>query len=163
MRTKINAISAMVLAAVLVACDQVSYIHVTSEKLLRLEAADAWERIGGICDIQRWHPAVAKCSRQDGQNSIRRTVTLVDGTVMIERIINQKEMSYSYVVESGARPVSEYETYLSTFSVERRGNQPLVRWAGRFRARGAADQRDAAAIKRIYDGGLYGIEKLLTN
>ncbi len=72
-------------------------------------AAEVWALVGGFCDIQKWHPAVAKCEETTKDGKVFRTLTLKDGAKIEEKQTKKEATSYSYTILSGPLPVKDYQ------------------------------------------------------
>lgn len=136
-------------------------VEVKSKKKVDGAPVKVWEKIGDFCAIKDWHPAVAKCVESKDGGVVRRVLTLGDGAVIKERLVNKTAMSYTYVIESpGPLPVANY---ISTFSItadDDDDDEAKVRWVGFFDAKGASDKDAAKAIQGVYDGGLDAIDDM---
>ena len=76
-------------------------------------AAEVWALVGGFCDIQKWHPAVAKCEETTKDGKVFRTLTLKDGAKIEEEQTKKETTSYSYTIISGPLPVKDYHATLT--------------------------------------------------
>ena len=67
-----------------------------------------------------------------------RTLTTVDGAVLVERRVQYSEegMSYSYEIVESPLPVADYE---STLAVMDSAGGSMITWSGEFAAEGAPD------------------------
>jgi Polyketide cyclase / dehydrase and lipid transport len=114
--------------------------------------ADAmWAKIGDFCGIGKWHPAIEKCELSaDGKT---RTLSLKGGGTIVEKLTKMDAVrhSYSYSIVSGPLPVAHYR---STISVAAKGKGSVVKWVGKYDAKGASDADAKKAIDGVYDSGL---------
>lgn len=114
--------------------------------------ADAmWAKIGDFCGIGTWHPAVEKCELSaDGK---RRTLSLKGGGTIVEKLVklDAAHHSYTYAIVSSPLPVAHYR---STISVSAKGAGSVVKWVGKYEAKGAGDADAKKVIDGIYDSGL---------
>jgi len=126
-------------------------VHETVE--LRGSVDEVWAAIGGFDDLQRWHPAVASSTLEDG-GRVRR-LRLADGASLVERLhsFSERERSYVYSIEQGPLPVTRY---LSRLHVgERAGSSGCrVEWSGEFAADGVPEAEAIRIITGIYRAGL---------
>ena len=85
-----------------------------------------------------------------------RTLSLKGGGTIVEQeqARDDKKMSYTYTILSGPLPVEDYK---STIMVEKDGGGSKVTWTGKFKAKGAPDDKAKEAIAGVYDAGLKGI------
>lgn len=133
----------------------------SDSRLLRAQASRqvsvspdaAWAVVAGFGGIAQWHPAVAKCDVHDDGGKTYRTLTLGNGAVLLEKLVANDVggRSYSYTIEAGPLPVSDYQ---STLKVEPQGSGAILHWDGSFRADGVPSAEAIAIITGIYDAGL---------
>ena len=136
-------------------------IEVKKQVAVVATPAAAWAAIGDFCGIAAWHPAVESCalSRQDGADL--RSLTLKGGGgVIVEKLVrwDKARRSYTYAILSGPLPVANYQ---STIAVRQTKMGTVISWVGKFDAKGAPDDKAAAAIAGVYDGGLDSLKKKL--
>jgi len=114
---------------------------------------DVWSYIGDFGNVADWHPAVVSCDMsEDGADRIR-TLTLGDGSRIIERLDAPAggERSYTYsIVDAGPLPVQDYQ---STIDVTGGGDVTTITWSSEFKAAGAPEADAQAAISGVYTGG----------
>jgi hypothetical protein len=112
-----------------------------------------WACIGGFGSLETWHPAVTACDVESDDNGDVRTLTLGDGSRIVERLDahNNEARSYTYtILEAGPLPVQDYQ---STINVTGHGAVAKVKWTSKFSARGASEADAQAAISGVYTGG----------
>ena len=113
--------------------------------------AAMWAKIGDFCGIGKWHPAVEKCQLSaDGKT---RTLSLKGGGTIVEKLVKMDPAhhSYTYSIVSGPLPVTHYK---STISVGAKGKGSVVKWVGKYDAKGASDADAKKTIDGIYDSGV---------
>jgi hypothetical protein len=120
---------------------------VTVEGIPRL----VWLDIGGFCDIENWHPAVAECTDSRAGGVLQRTLSLQGGGTIVENQTDHEGLSYSYEIVESPLPVRNYH---STIKVSGSGNETTIEWSGWFDADGATNAEAAAVIAGIYEAGL---------
>jgi hypothetical protein len=124
----------------------------SSSKAASTLSADAlWAKIGDFCGIGKWHPAIEKCELSaDGKT---RTLSLKGGGTIVEKLVkmNAAHRSYTYKIVSSPLPVAHYK---STISVAAKGAGSVVKWVGKYDAKGASDADAKKAIDGVYDSGL---------
>lgn len=125
-----------------------------------IEPAAMWKVVGDFCDIQNWHPAVAKCelSTRDGKRI--RTLTLKGSPtppplVEEETARDDAKMTYTYTILSGPLPVKNYTSTLAVSADDDGGG--AVKWTGKFDANGASDAEAKKTIEGIYKAGIEAI------
>ena len=121
----------------------------------------AWAALGDFCGIADWHPAVTKCELSMQDKAIYRTLTLKGDAILVEKLLswNAAHHRYSYSIISGPLPVDNYR---STISVEKGKKGTVIRWVGKFDAKGAPDDKAVEVIAGVYQGGLDSLVKKLT-
>ena len=120
-----------------------------------------WEKIGGWCAIAEWHPAIVKCNEQRDDENLRRLLTLDGGGEIIERLIGENEVSYSYAIEKSPLPFKNYEATISVEPDEKDDEKTLVIWTSSFDADGKPDKEVEDIVAGIYEGGLSNIAKMM--
>jgi hypothetical protein len=110
-----------------------------------------WAKIGDFCGIGHWHPAIENCELSpDGKT---RTLSLKGGGTIVEKLVKMDPVhhSYTYSIVSGPLPVTNYR---STLSVAPKGKGSVVKWVGKYDAKGASKADAKKAIDGVYDSGL---------
>jgi carbon monoxide dehydrogenase subunit G len=110
-----------------------------------------WAKIGDFCGIGKWHPAIEKCELSpDGKT---RTLSLKGGGTIVEKLVKMDPAhhSYTYSIVSGPLPVANYR---STLSVAPKGKGSVVKWVGKYDAKGASKADAKKAVDGVYDSGL---------
>jgi len=96
---------------------------------------DMWGRIGNFQAVE-WHPAVASVAPlAEGK---RRDITLGDGGHILETLVGQGDMSYTYSIDESPLPVADYE---ATISVREEGTGSRVEWKASFAPTAPAKKR----------------------
>jgi hypothetical protein len=119
-----------------------------------------WQAIGEFCSIAEWHPAVARCAAGEQDGVALRTLTTVDGGVLVERRGQPSEegMSYSHQIVESQLPVADYE---ATLAVMDSAGGSMITWSGEFAAAGAPDAEARAVVEELYEAGLAGLRERL--
>lgn len=129
-------------------------LHAQARRQVSISPDAAWAAVAGFGGIAQWHPAVAKCDVHDEGGSTFRTLTLGNGAVLVEKLVANDAgggRSYSYTIEAGPLPVSDYQ---STLKVEPHGDGAVFQWDGSFKASGVTSAEAVATVTGIYDAGL---------
>ena len=133
---------------------------VTMSTAIAASADQLWQTIGGFGAIADWHPAVEK-SESDGENKGSvRTLALVGGGTITERLeeISPEERVYRYSIVSGPLPVANYDAEIR---VKDNGDgSSTVEWSSSFDAKGAPEADAVSAIQGVYQAGLDNLKKL---
>lgn len=106
-------------------------------------ADEVWAVIGDFNALSTWHPAV---ERQTAEGD-RRNLDLGGGNALVERLLGQDGMSYSYEIVSGPLPVEDYR---STISATPAGSGCVVVWTSTFEPK--ADNA-SGVVAGIYEAG----------
>jgi hypothetical protein len=114
-----------------------------------------WKKVGDFCGIAKWSSGVEKCVLSaDGK---QRTLSLKGGGTIVEALEkwDDANRTYSYTILSGPLPVANYH---STMSVTGDPKGSVLKWMGKYDAKGAPD----ADVKKIFDGIYESGAKVLT-
>ena len=122
--------------------------------------AEVWRLIGGFNALPEWHPAVEKSELQEG-GRVRR-MQLAGGGSIVERLqsFNENEHEYSYSIEQGPLPVTNYKATIRVHQ-EPGKSGAVVEWSSEFAPSGAGESDAVAAITGIYQAGFDNLKKLL--
>ena len=120
-----------------------------------------WSLIGGFNALPEWHPAVEK-SEVDGEGvGSTRTLSLVGGGTVVERLdrVDDDERVYTYSITNSPLPISNYT---ATIRVREQadGSQCVVEWSSEFEPSGAPEGDAVSAIQGIYQAGLENLKKM---
>lgn len=123
------------------------------------EAGKVWAKIGGWCAIADWHPAVAKCEESQDGGTARRTITLKDGGVIKESLISKSGTSYTYKMDEGPLPVTNYTATFSVVPDDDDRDEVNIVWAAKFDPKGKED--DAKKVMTdVFKAGIDVIKKM---
>ncbi|MEE8294478.1 MAG: M28 family peptidase [Sphingomonadales bacterium] len=123
---------------------------------LDAKADDVWAIIGNFGDLD-WHPAVASTAVEGEGLEAVRTLTLVDGAVIVETLDEVSEMSYSYSITSSPLPV---QIYSATLKVVDEGDGVMVELSSNFEPKtGASAEEAQAVVSGIYKAGFDAIQE----
>src|SRR5688500_6202601 len=83
---------------------------VTMETKLAASPEMLWNTIGGFNALPGWHPAVSKSESTGETKGSTRTLSLVGGGSIVERLeeVSATERVYRYSIVSGPLPVANY-------------------------------------------------------
>lgn len=134
---------------------------VNSTTELPVSAKTVWAVIGNFNALPDWHPAVAKSELKKQEGGTLRTLSLVGGGTIEEKLerIDDKERRYTYSIVSGPLPVNNYT---STLKVREAGDGTgcTVEWSSEFEPKGAPEGDAVAAISGIYEAGFENLKKM---
>ena len=129
-------------------------------KTLAEDRAALWAKYGGWCAISEWHPAIAKCEAGKDGDSETRTLTLKDGGVIKEKLLNRTDLSYRYAITESPLPVKNYEAQFSITPDDDDEDEINVVWAATYDAEGKPDKDARGVIDGIFKAGLDNIKAL---
>jgi Polyketide cyclase / dehydrase and lipid transport len=126
------------------------------------ETKALWAKFGGWCEIQAWHPAVKSCEESKDGDDVYRTLTLQDGGVIKEKLLDTSAVSYRYAIVESPLPVKNYEAQFSIVPDDDDLDEVNVVWAATYDAADGKDDKDARkTIDGIFKDGIASIEKML--
>jgi len=136
-------------------------VNVDPEKVGE-ETKALWDRFGGWCAIAEWHPAVKTCEESKEGDDTYRTLTLQDGGVIKEKLLNTSGASYRYAIVESPLPVKNYEAQFSIVPDDDDLDEVNVVWAATYDAADGKDDKDARnTIDGIFKDGIANIEKMI--
>jgi hypothetical protein len=110
-----------------------------------------WLDIGGFCEIEDWHPAIADCDKEWKDGAVFRTLTIKGGGSILEKRTEKTATSYSYDMLDTPLPVRNYHATFKVMPVE---GGTLVDWTAHFSAHNATNAEAAAVMAGIFEAGL---------
>ena len=148
----------LILAGAALAAGTFSASAASVDKMIDVAAPPekVWAMIGPFCSIQDWHPAIGKCTEQNGV----RTLVTKDGkaTFVEKQTANDaKSMEYSYEIQKSPLPITGYK---STIKVTKKGDGSRVEWSSSYTPDKGKEDAANQAISGIYQGGLDNIQKM---
>lgn len=117
-----------------------------------------WAKLGGWCAIGAWHPAVAKCEESKEGDAVLRTLTLKDGGVIKEKLLDKGTMSYRYAIIESPLPVKNYEAQFSVTPDDDDLDEINVVWSATYDAEGKPDKEARSVIDGIFKAGIESIK-----
>lgn len=126
------------------------------------ETAKLWERFGGWCAIAEWHPAVKTCEEVKDGDDVYRTLTLQDGGVIKEKLVDSSPLSYRYAIIESPLPVQNYEAQFSIVPDDDDLDEVNIVWAATYDAAEGKEDGDARkTIDGIFEDGIKNIDTML--
>lgn len=134
-----------------------------------------WAVVGDVGAMQDWHPAVKSSTvktNQDteGNETVHRTLLLVDGGQLLERLRPMQEgvMKMGVVIEEGSLTVSSYSDALTVKPGLVEGTA-IVTWTGRFNnkanllvaPKGQDNETAILAVNQFYEAGLNHLKQVI--
>lgn len=134
---------------------------VTVRKTIEVRASEVWNAIRSIGGLDRWFPAIAKCTVQGQGVGARRVCELANGVTLFEKVeeIDDAGRVFKYSITESPLPISNY---LGTVTVrDTGGGKTEVTWSATFDA--AEGQRDemVAMLNGAFADGITGLESNL--
>ena len=77
-----------------------------------------WAEIGGFGDISAWHPGIESAEVFDIEGEIHRHLTLGDGGLILERLVETGPHHYTYEIVECPLPLTDYRATLSCVAEE---------------------------------------------
>jgi hypothetical protein len=122
------------------------------------ERVALWEKIGGWCAIAEWHPAIAKCEDTKDGDTEFRTLTLKDGGVIKEKLLERGTTSYKYEIIESPLPVKNYTAMFSVVPDDDDLDEINVMWSATYDANGKDDKEARKVIDGIFKAGFDSIK-----
>lgn len=134
-------------AASLVAAKK--YEYDVEEGTAEAERKVFWEKYGGWCAIQNWHPAVEKCEESKEGDDTFRTLTLTDGGVIKEQLLATGATMYRYKILESPLPVKNYEAMFQAMPEGDDLDGVKMTWSATF---DPADGKEASEARDTING-----------
>ena len=122
------------------------------------ERTALWAKIGGWCAIAEWHPAIAKCEESKDGDIEFRTLTLKDGGVIKEKLLEKGTTSYKYEITESPLPVKNYTAMFSVAPDDDDLDEINVLWSATYDSNGAEDKEARKVIDGIFKAGMDNIK-----
>lgn len=124
------------------------------------EVKRLWDRFGGWCGIAEWHPAVRSCTEGKEGGDVYRTLSLMDGGKIKEKLISAAPGAYRYAIVESPLPVKNYEAQFSIIPDKDHADEVDVMWSASYdTADGKVDADARSAIDGIFKSGLASIKE----
>ena len=134
---------------------------VTMSTPIAMNADSLWQAIGSFSSIGQRHPMMEKVDSQGEQKGSLRTLQLVGGAKLIERLeeISPTERLYRYSIVESPLPISDY---FSEIRVKDNGDgTSTVEWSSDFKVNNASGENDVVkTVQEVYKAGLDNLTKL---
>lgn len=122
------------------------------------ERTALWAKIGGWCAISEWHPTIAKCEASKDGDTEFRTLTLKDGGVIKEKLLETGTTSYKYEIMESPLPVKNYTAMFSVAPDDDDLDEINVLWSATYDSNGAEDKDARKVIDGIFKDGIASIK-----
>ncbi len=128
------------------------------EAKVEAERLAMWEKVGGWCAIAEWHPAIAKCEASKDGDVEFRILTLKDGGVIKEKLVEKGSTSYKYEIVESPLPVKNYTAMFSVTPDDDDLDEINVVWSATYDANGKEDKEARKVIDGIFKDGMESIK-----
>lgn len=152
--------STIVLLAACLLAGPAQALEVRQSVEVAAPAEKVWQVINGFCAIADWHPVVRQCAQSEQGGVAMRTLTTVDGGILVEKRVQYSDegMSYTYEIVEGSLPVANY---VSTLAVMDGMAGSVITWSGEFDAKDTPNDQAVEVITGIYQAGLSALKDQL--
>ncbi|WP_246274447.1 SRPBCC family protein [Hyphomicrobium sulfonivorans] len=121
-----------------------------------------WDQFGGWCAIADWHPAVKTCEEIKEGDDVFRKLTLQDGGVIKEKLIEKGDSTYTYAITESPLPVKNYQAQFSIVPDNDDADEVKILWTAKYDAADGKKDGDATdTIDGIFKDGLKSIKEKL--
>jgi len=129
-------------------------------KNMEAEKKALWEKFGGWCSIKDWHPAIASCEESAEGDTKFRTLTLKDGGVIKEKLLDSRDNLYRYAIIESPLPVKNYEAQFALTPDDDDEDEVNFAWSATFDANGKEDKEARGVIDGIFKAGMDNIKAM---
>jgi len=133
---------------------------VTMSTPVAMNADALWQAIGSFAAIGDWHPMVEKVDSEGEQKGSVRTLQLIGGAKLVERLeeVSPTERLYRYSIVESPLPVSNY---VAEIRVKDKGDgSSLVEWSSDFTVNTRNENDVVKTFQEVYQAGLDNLTKL---
>ncbi len=136
---------------------------VTMSTPVAMNADALWQAMGSFAAIGDWHPMVEKVESKGEQKGSVRTLHLIGGAKLVERLeeLSPRERLYRYSITDSPLPISNY---VSEIRVKDNGDgTSIVEWSSDFTVNTSTPTGENDVVKTIqevYRAGLDNLSRL---
>ncbi|MEM8499734.1 MAG: SRPBCC family protein [Pseudomonadota bacterium] len=121
---------------------------------------EVWSYLGDFGNTSKWSGSPKEACVQEGDGiGALRTLTFADGTIIVDRLEEQTDYSYTYSVVSGPLPIESYRATMSVSSLD--DSRTEFTWQGKFKAKGITDEQCIEFFRGVYAQGIEMMKKTL--
>ncbi|MBI2312411.1 MAG: SRPBCC family protein [Betaproteobacteria bacterium] len=133
---------------------------VKMETRLAASADLLWKTIGGFNALPAWHPAIEKSESDGDRKGSVRTLKLVGGGTVTERLehISDVERVYRYSILNSPLPVAGYTAEIRV--IDNGDGTSTVTWSSEFQPANLPESDAVKAIQGIYQAGFDNLKKM---
>jgi hypothetical protein len=137
-----------------------------ASSVLNAPIEEVWARIRDFNGLPKWHPGVARSEIEGGQPSDQvgciRVLTLGDGAVIRERLLEMSDLGhhYSYSILESPLPVANYRATLRLRRIAD-GNRTFCEWSASFDADPPEKQAETEKMigDAVFQGGFNALKQ----
>ena len=134
---------------------------VTMSTPVAMNADALWQAMGSFAAIGQWHPMMEKVESQGEQKGSLRTLQLIGGAKLVERLeeISPRERLYRYSIIESPLPITNY---VSEIRVKDNGDgTSTVEWSSDFEVNSTTGATDVVkTMQEVYQAGRDNLTKL---
>ena len=119
-----------------------------------------WKVAGDFAGIAEWHPAIASIKMVEGEKEPRRILTLADGAIVDERLIELDDAKYTHTYTILDSPIP-LTNYLATISVQPEGGQSRVIWSATYDPNPGGEATCEEIVSQVFESGLEALKQQL--
>ncbi len=137
-------------------CHAAGKVEFAREATVDSTPATVWKYVGDFNAVDLWHPSVRNCTTK-GNGTAKgsvRTLTLSDGSVMIEKLLsyNAAKTTYTFAGVKGPFPIKNYQSTISLSPTA--DGKTLMKWSSSFDPAGVDEDIATEWVSVALDGGL---------
>jgi hypothetical protein len=119
---------------------------------------DAWNLIGPFETMQSWFPGIINTKIEGSGIGAVRHLTMQDNAIFSDKLTEQGDKHYSYIIVGGEVP---FENYLGTVSVVSNNGGCTLKYHASIDVSEENREASVAFLKEIYTNAFENVKKLL--
>jgi mxaD protein len=134
---------------------------VTMSTPVAMNADALWQAMGSFAAIGNWHPMMEKVESEGEQRGSLRTLQLIGGAKLIERLeeVSATERLYRYSIIESHLPISDY--FAEIRGRDNGDGSSTVEWSSDFNVSTSTGETDVVkTVQEVYQAGLDNLGKL---
>ena len=112
-----------------------------------VSADQLWELVGDFGDVGKWSTAGSCVQKGEGVGALR-TLTMDDGRIIVDRLEEIGERSYSYSIVESPLPFHRYLARMEVIPTSEEKCQLI--WSSEFEPKGMTDEKAIEYITGVY-------------
>lgn len=148
----------MAIAAALLASNSVLAAEVVETTDIAASVDQVWKQVEPFCSLSEWHPAVEKCDLRRLDGKLERVITLKNGAVIEERLLDSSAAKHkiTYSILAAPLPVKDYSASLI---LTPSGKDTKIVWEAKFTSDGVTDEEAKKIVSGIFTAGFDGLKQ----